>query len=107
MGLVPFSNKRLTPRSPYEFGGLLGDVSVLDRLDDLRKRLVRSAIAVVVGVVLGFAFISQVVDFILGPTRRALPSGVTLIYTQPGGAFSVYIQIAVIIGLIAAMPYIM
>src|SRR5688572_27536008 len=105
MALVPFSNKR--PRSQSAFDGLLGDVSVLERLDDLRRRLVRSAIAVVVGVVLGFAFIQQVFDFILGPTRRALPPGVTLVYTQPGGAFGLYIQIAVIIGITVAMPYIM
>ena len=108
MALVPFSNKRSNlSRSQSAFDGLLGDVSVLDRLDDLRRRLVRSAIAVVVGMVLGFAFISQVVDFILGPTRRALPPGVTLIYTRPGGAFSLYIQIAVIVGITVAMPYIM
>lgn len=108
MALVPFSNKRSnSARSLSTFDGLLGDVSVLDRLDDLRRRLVRSAIAVVIGGVLGFTFISQIVDFILGPTRQALPAGVTLIYTQPGGAFSLYIQIAIIFGITVAMPYIM
>ncbi len=61
----------------------------------------------VVGVVIGFAFIRQVVDFILGPTRRSLPAGATLIYTQPGEAFGLYIQIALIVGIMVAMPYIM
>ena len=108
MALVPFSNKRPNlPRSLSGFDGLLGDVSVLDRLDDLRKRLVRSTIAVVLGVVAGFAFITQVFDFILGPTRRTLPPGATLIYTQPGEAFSLYIQVSLIVGITVAMPYIM
>src|SRR4029079_8048173 len=70
-------------------------------------RLVRSAIAVCVGVLAGFTFINQVVDFILGPTRRALPPGSKLIYTQPGEAFALYIQIALIIGIVIAMPYVM
>src|SRR5205823_7860295 len=60
-----------------------------------------------VGMLLGFAFINQIVTFILGPTRRALPSGSRLIYTQPGEAFALYIQIALIIGVVASMPYIM
>jgi sec-independent protein translocase protein TatC len=108
MALVPFANKRATAsRQPAPFDGLLADFSVLDRLDDLRKRLVRSAIAVVVGVVVGFAFIGQVIDFVLGPTRRSLPAGATLIYTQPGEAFGIHIQIALIVGLVIAMPYIM
>jgi sec-independent protein translocase protein TatC len=89
------------------FEGLLGDVSLLDRLDDLRRRLVRAAIAVAVGIAVGFAFITQVMDFILAPTRRTLPPGATLIYTQPGEAFGLYIQISLIVGITVAMPYIM
>ena len=84
MSLVPFSSRpKATPMLPA-FDGLLSNISLLERLDDLRKRLVRSAIAVAVAVLLGFAFINQVVDFLLGPTRRSLPKGAKLIYTQPG-----------------------
>ena len=109
MALVPFTNKRqASSRNPSDFDGLLaGDFSLLDRLDDLRKRLVRSGIAVCVGVVAGFTFINQVVDFVLLPTRQTLPPGATLIYTQPGEAFGLYIQIALIVGITTAMPYIM
>ena len=98
MALVPFSQKRV-PARPAGFDGLLGDFSVLDRLDDLRRRLVRSAVAIAVGIALGFAFIGQVLDFILAPTRQVLPPGGRLIYTQPGEAFTLYIQIAIIIGI--------
>src|SRR5438105_15698846 len=108
MALVPFANKRTTAsRSPAPFDGLFGDFSLLERLDDLRRRLVRSALAVCVGILVGFAFINQVVTFILAPTRRALPAGAKLIYTQPGEAFGLYIQIALIVGITVAMPYIM
>ena len=108
MALVPFSNRRSkSSDSPSTFEGLFANVSILERLDDLRKRLVRSALAVCVGILIGFAFINQVVNFILGPTRRALPAGSQLIYTQPGEAFGLYIQIALIVGVVVAMPYIM
>jgi sec-independent protein translocase protein TatC len=108
MALVPFSQKRsAASAAASSFDGLLGDFSVLDRLDDLRRRLVRSAVAVAVGIAVGFAFINQVVDFILAPTRQTLPPGGRLIYTQPGEAFALYIQIALIIGIAIAMPYIM
>jgi len=82
-------------------------MSFLEHLDELRKRIVRSCIAVAVGVVLTFAFIQPIFNFILAPTRRALPPGVKLIYTQPGEAFSLYITVALISGVVVAAPFIM
>src|ERR1700681_161514 len=108
MALVPFANKRApASQTPSPFEGLFENFSILERLDDFRRRLVRSALAVCVGIVIGFGFINQVVDFILAPTRRTLPVGAKLIYTQPGEAFGLYIQIALIVGIVIAMPYIM
>ena len=108
MALLPFANARSkTSRQESPLTGLLSDISVLDRLNDLRKRLVRSAIAIGVGVLVGFAFINSVVDLLLAPTRHALPAGTRLIYTQPGEAFGLYIAIALIVGVVLAMPFIM
>jgi sec-independent protein translocase protein TatC len=106
VALVPFS-KRPSPAQGALWDGLLSGVSILDRLDDLRRRLVRSAIAACVGVLIGFTLINRIVDFILGPTRRALPTGTQLIYTEPGEAFGLYIQVAMIVGVVIALPYIM
>ena len=106
MGVVPFSQ----PRGGRNLGPLadvFGGVSILDRLDDFRKRLVRSLVAVALGALLGFLLIDQLVGFLLGPTRRALPAGTKLIYTQPGEAFGLYIQVALIAGVVFAMPVVM
>jgi sec-independent protein translocase protein TatC len=84
-----------------------GKMSFLEHLDELRKRIVNSAIAIGVCIVLGFAFINRIVDFILAPTRGALPDGVKMIYTEPGEAFSLYIQISLIMGVVLAAPFIM
>src|SRR6267154_5634324 len=112
MALVPFPGPQSgafpIPPDDDEEAAAPGDkMSFLEHLDELRKRIVNSAIAVGVGVVVCFAFINKIVDFILAPTRRALPPGVKLIYTQPGEAFSLYIQISLIMGVVLAAPFIM
>jgi sec-independent protein translocase protein TatC len=107
MPLVPFGKRSVSPPQRSLVDGLLGDVSILDRLDDLRRRLVRSAVAACLGMLVGFAVINRIVDVILAPTRHALPSGTEIIYTEPGEAFGLYIQVALIAGVVIALPYIM
>ena len=82
-------------------------MSFLEHLDELRKRIVRSCLAVAFGILATFYWIQPIFNFILAPTRRALPPGVKLIYTQPGEAFSLYITVALIAGVVVAAPFIM
>jgi sec-independent protein translocase protein TatC len=82
-------------------------MSFLEHLDELRKRIINACLGIVVGILAGFVFIDKVFNFILAPTRHALPPGSKLIYTQPGEAFSLYIQISLITGVVAAAPFIM
>ncbi len=114
MALVPFRDTRSAqsraPRPDQPSGGIsemFSGVSLLERLDDFRKRIVKSLLAICVGMLLGFAFINPIVTFLLAPTRRTLPQGSRMIYTQPGEAFSLYIWVAIIVGIVVAMPYIM
>ena len=104
MALVPFARRT---RRIVGDDGLFGDISILDRLDDFRKRIVRALLAVAGGALVGFALINRIVGFVLGPTRRALPVDAKLIYTQPGEAFGLYVQVALIAGVVFAMPFIM
>ncbi len=110
MALVPFPGSQsgayqLPPDEDDD--GAAGKMSFLEHLDELRKRIVRSCLAIAVGVLATFYWIQQIFDFILAPTRKALPPGVKLIYTEPGEAFSLYITIALIAGVIVAAPFIM
>ena len=82
-------------------------MSFLDHLDELRKRIVNACISIAVGVALTFWKIDTIFNFILAPTRAALPPGVKLIYTEPGEAFSLYITISLISGAVVASPFIM
>jgi len=112
MALVPFPGtqsgayKELPPDEEDDLLGV-GKMSFLEHLDELRKRIVRSCLAVAVGILVTFAYINPIFNFILAPTRKALPPGVKLIYTQPGEAFSLYITVALIAGAVVAAPYIM
>ena len=82
-------------------------LSVLKHLDELRRRILYAAIGIGVGMLIAFAFITPIFDFVFRPIRAVLPPGSKLIYTQPGEAFSVYVQIALIAGIVLASPFVM
>src|ERR1700674_2539795 len=111
MALVPFPGPQsgaLKTRPDDDDDDESGQkMSFLEHLDELRKRIVTACIATAVGVVVAFAFIEPIYRFTFEPTRRVLPPGVKLIYTQPGEAFSLYIELALIAGLILASPVVM
>ena len=112
MALVPFPGTQTgaykpLPEDDDDDSLVGGKMSFLEHLDELRRRIVNACIAIGVGVLLTFAFIQKIFDFLLAPTRSALPPGVKLIYTQPGEAFSLYVTVALIAGVVVAAPFIM
>jgi len=70
---------QLPPEKPED--SREGKMSLLEHLDELRKRLLRSCLAAGIGMVISFVFINQIVTFVLGPMRHALPPGASS-YTQ-------------------------
>jgi sec-independent protein translocase protein TatC len=117
MALVPFPNQskgRLShaqePDEPDfdELDDSAGaKMSFLEHLDELRKRLVTSAIALGVGFLISFAFIGRLFEFIMVPLQQMLPKGGTLIYTEPMEAFMLYLRVALLVGVILAAPVIL
>ena len=111
MALVPFPGPQSGAYQPDleddDNDGASGKMSFLEHLDELRKRIVASLLGVAVGVLASFAFINHIVNFILKPTWQVLPAGSRMIYTQPGEAFGLYIQVSLIAGVVLAAPWIM
>ena len=79
----------------------------LDHLDELRTRLIRSCVAIAAGMLVAFAFVDRIGDFILAPTLKALPAGDAIILTKLGEGFAFYLDVAFISGLILAAPFVM
>jgi sec-independent protein translocase protein TatC len=84
-----------------------GKMSFLDHLDELRRRIVYGVLSVFVGFIIAFFFIDRIFDFIMRPLQQLLPPGGTLIFTDPAEAFILYIKLALIAGLILALPAVM
>jgi sec-independent protein translocase protein TatC len=112
MALVPFPGTqpgamKLPPPDDFDEPESGGKMSFLEHLDELRKRLINSCLAIAIGIAATFWFINPIFNFILAPTRAVLPPDVQLIYTEPGEAFSLYITVALIAGVVVAAPFIM
>lgn len=69
-------------------------------LAELRNRLIWSIVAVAIGGVVGFAMGEQLITLL----RTPLPPDVTLQQIEIGDGFSIRLQIALVVGVILAMP---
>jgi sec-independent protein translocase protein TatC len=87
------------PAPPAAAPGDESVMSLVDHLGELRTRLFRSILAVVAGSAIGFYFAPQVRNFLIAP----LPSN-TVQVLGPGDAFMIQLRIAIVIGVILAMP---
>ena len=84
----------------------LGEMGLLEHLDDLRKRLMRSIVAAFVGMLACYAFAEKLFDWLMLPLFRALPDKSSMIYTAPHEAFFTYIKVAFVAGIFLTSPYI-
>jgi sec-independent protein translocase protein TatC len=83
------------PESPL--GGVM---PLVDHLTELRRRLIWSVIAIAVGSVVGFIIGEPIIAILRAP----LPAGTPLIVTGIGDSFAIRLQIALVVGVILAMP---
>jgi sec-independent protein translocase protein TatC len=82
-------------------------MALREHLAELRRRVVISAIAIILGTVGGW-FLAQPVmeNFIIEPLQRVSANGhvVTLTYRDIAGAFNLQVKVSVYIGLVLASP---
>lgn len=75
--------------------------SILYHLEEIRRRLLWSAIAVLVTTTLSFLFANRVFEFLIS----RMPPGVTLIFTEPTELVGVYMKVSVAAGFVLALPF--
>ncbi|MGB9699544.1 MAG: twin-arginine translocase subunit TatC [Thermodesulfobacteriota bacterium] len=76
-------------------------------LEELRKRLIYSFIAIGVAFAIAYAFIKQIVEILMRPLLQALPTGSSLIFTAVPEAFFTYLKAALLAGVFFSFPFIL
>jgi sec-independent protein translocase protein TatC len=79
-------------------------MSFLEHLEDLRKRLFVSALAIAVGFLACWWKAKEIFQWLERPVLSALPPGTKLAYTQLTEPFMLYINIALLAGIFVASP---
>ena len=79
----------------------------ISHLIELRSRLLRSIVAVIV-VLLGlFPFAKQIYAALAAPLLRVLPTGATMIATDVTGTFLVPLKVTLMTAFMVALPYVL
>ncbi len=93
------------PSSPPEGPLLPGETAAMplvDHLAELRRRVAISVLAIAIGSVVGFIFAEPLIELLLTP----LPNNEVVFLTLSGG-FMVYLRVAVIVGILLALPVVL
>ncbi len=80
-------------------------MSLFGHLGELRGRLVKSILAIIVGAILAYVISGEIFDFLCKPFFSAFKEG-ELIGTGPADAFLLKLKVAAISGIIIGSPYI-
>jgi sec-independent protein translocase protein TatC len=81
--------------------------SFLSHLIELRTRLMRSIIAVVVVLLVLFPFAKDIYALLAQPLLRVLPHGSTMIATDVTGTFLVPLKVTLMAAFLIALPYVL
>ena len=77
-------------------------MTLVDHLSELRRRIAISIIAVGIGAVIGFLLAEPIIKLLLTP----LPDG-EVVFLTVGGGFFVFLRVALIVGILLALPVIL
>jgi sec-independent protein translocase protein TatC len=78
------------------------EMSFLDHLEELRWRLIYAAIGIVIGAIAAWIFIDPLVELVL--LKPARDSGAILQNLRPFGQLFLFIQVAIIVGVVISLP---
>ncbi|MDY6783797.1 MAG: twin-arginine translocase subunit TatC [Cyanobacteriota bacterium] len=94
----------VSPNSKEDLDAIPNDVemSLFDHLQELRQRIFYALIAVILGIIVCFAFVKPIVQLLEVPAR-----GVKFLQLAPGEFFFVSIKVAGYSGLLLASPFIL
>jgi sec-independent protein translocase protein TatC len=94
----------LPERGTEEEAEELPRMTLLDHLDELRRRLFSSAIAIFVAFLGCWYFAPEIFKWLEKPILDALPEGERLAFTDLAGPFMLYVKVALLAGIFVASP---
>lgn len=82
----------------------LPGMSLMEHLDELRRRIVHSAAYLIAGFAVAWIFRIQLLHFLQAPLLKI---GKSLVFTHPMDALNLYLYVALLAGAIIASPFIL
>jgi sec-independent protein translocase protein TatC len=82
----------------------LPGMSLMQHLDELRKRIIRSAIFLALGFSAAWTFHDRFVGYLQAPLNRI---GKTLVFTHPMDPLNLDLQVSIVAGAILASPFVL
>lgn len=79
------------------------EMTVVEHLNELRRRLIFVAVGLTAGTAAGFSFARQILDYLTAPLK-AYPEAGRLVFLTPTEAFFAFLKIAFLTGLILSAP---
>lgn len=81
--------------------------SFISHLVELRDRIIKSLVVVLLGFALCFYFSGEIMKFLSQPLYQALPPGTKPIFTDQAGAFFTLTKVAFLSGVLLSLPWIL
>jgi len=78
------------------------EMSFLDHIEELRWRIIYALIGIVLFTIVAWIFIDPLVDFVL--LKPARDANASLQNLRPFGQLFLYVQVAIIVGIVASLP---
>lgn len=92
--------------SPAKIGS--GEMSFLQHLEELRRAILKSVLAILVGMVLCFTFADYIINFLLSPTfQDNLKTEIEIQAIRPAGMFTAKVNISLLLGFALVLPYVL
>lgn len=82
-------------------------MSLVAHLTELRDRLLRAVLAVVVGFIVLFPFANEIYGFVSAPLRELMPAGSTMIATGVASPFLTPFKLSLVLAIFLAIPVIL
>jgi len=83
------------------------EMTFLEHLEDLRKRIFYSLLALFIAVIPGAIWATDIFDILAKPLSKYLPEGQKLAFTKLTSPFMLYMKVAFLAALFLAIPFIL